>query len=145
MALRLTTAFLRKRASLLFVPKLQQAQPTRTLLLRRNLVPFLDDDPCVFSKKAILHHWGVIPVIVISVVGLILKIGVMIRLAFVKDDVWFTKDSAYFEFMETRRGPWYRIESRKFAGRPYYDMPEELLLAKQGDVSGPSFDEKKKK
>uniref|UniRef100_B3P6H7 GG12235 n=1 Tax=Drosophila erecta TaxID=7220 RepID=B3P6H7_DROER len=59
MALRLTTIALLKRTPLLLVPKLKAAPPTRTIVVRKNLVPFLDDDPCVFSKKAVMHHWGV--------------------------------------------------------------------------------------
>ncbi|XP_043656147.1 uncharacterized protein LOC122622063 isoform X1 [Drosophila teissieri] len=144
MALRLTTIALLKRTPLLLVPKLKAAPTTRTLLLRRNLVPFLDDDPCVFSKKAIMHHWGVLPILFISIVGGILKVGAMIRLALVKDDVFFTKDSAYYEYLETRKGPWYRQRSRKWGGRDEYPMPPELLLATQGDVNGPSFAEDEK-
>ncbi|XP_026831690.1 uncharacterized protein LOC6554701 isoform X2 [Drosophila erecta] len=139
MALRLTTIALLKRTPLLLVPKLKAAPPTRTILLRKNLVPFLDDDPCVFSKKAVMHHWGVLPILFIIVVGGILKVGAMIRLAFVKDDVFFTKDSAYYEYLETRKGPWYKLKSRKWGGRDEYDMPPGLILAAQGDVSGPSF------
>ncbi|XP_041565441.1 uncharacterized protein LOC108148620 isoform X2 [Drosophila elegans] len=141
MALRLTTVAFRKRAPLLLVSKLQPPPPKRTLLLRKNLVPFLDDDPCVFSKKAIMHHWGVLPILFITIVGGIVKVGAMIRLAFVKDDVWFTKDSAHFEHCETRQGPWYRLKSRKWGGREYYEMPRGLILAKQGDVNGPSYSE----
>lgn len=37
----------------------------------------------------------------------------MIRLALVKDDVFFTKDSAYYMYLETRKGPWYKQKSRK--------------------------------
>ncbi|EDX14444.1 GD18189 [Drosophila simulans] len=62
----------------------------------------------------------------------------MIRLALVKDDVFFTKDSAYYMYLETRKGPWYKQMSRKWGGRDEYDMPPGLLLANQGDVSGPS-------
>ncbi|XP_039489967.1 alcohol dehydrogenase-like [Drosophila santomea] len=58
MPLRLTTIALLKRTPLLLVQKLKAAPPTRTLLLRRNLVPFLDDDSCVFSNKAIIRHGG---------------------------------------------------------------------------------------
>nr|NP_001287531.1 yellow-emperor, isoform D [Drosophila melanogaster]AHN57530.1 yellow-emperor, isoform D [Drosophila melanogaster] len=140
MALRLTTIALLHRAPLLVVPKLKATPPTRTLLLRKNLVPFLDDDPCVFSKKAVMHHWGVLPILFITLVGGILKVGAMIRLALVKDDVFFTKDSAYYMYLETRKGPWYKQKSRKWGGRDEYDMPPGLLLANQGDVSGPSYE-----
>ncbi|XP_016982160.1 uncharacterized protein LOC108046787 isoform X2 [Drosophila rhopaloa] len=147
MALRLTTLALRRRAPLLLVPKLQPPASSRTLLLRKNLVPFIDDDPCVFSKKAVMHHWGVLPILFITIIGGIIKVGAMIRLAFVKDDVWFTKDSAYYEYCETRQGPWYKHKSRKWGGRDDYEWPPGLIMAKQGDVNGPSFenDDKKKK
>ncbi|KAI8044635.1 hypothetical protein M5D96_000806 [Drosophila gunungcola] len=83
----------------------------------------------------------VLPILFITIVGGIIKVGAMIRLAFVKDDVWFTKDSAHFEYCETRQGPWYRPKSRKWGGRDYYEMPRGLILAKQGDVNGPSYSE----
>lgn len=94
-----------------------------------------------------MHHWGVLPILVISVVGLFLKVGAMIRLGLTKDDVWFTKDSAHYEFFESRQGPWYKPKSRKWGGRSDYEMPPGAILARQGDVNGPSFekDDKKKK
>jgi len=56
--------------------------------------------------------------LVISVVGLFLKVGAMIRLGLTKDDVWFTKDSAHYEFFESRQGPWYKPKSRKVSVLP---------------------------
>nr|ABG02192.1 IP14845p [Drosophila melanogaster] len=103
MALRLTTIALLHRAPLLVVPKLKATPPTRTLLLRKNLVPFLDDDPCVFSKKAVMHHWGAVPIIAISFLSFTAEVITWLIIALTRHDVSYTANSAHYECLETRQ------------------------------------------
>ncbi|XP_017084055.2 uncharacterized protein LOC108116606 isoform X1 [Drosophila eugracilis] len=137
MALRLVTA-LRTRASLLHVRKIQTAPLKRTLLMRKNLVPFLDDDPCVFSAKALRHHWGAIPILVISTIALAAKIMVWIIVGLTRHDVSFTKNSAFCDQLETRHKFFYPAKYLKFYKiNQKCEVPDELLKAKLGDAAGP--------
>ncbi|XP_020818625.1 uncharacterized protein LOC110191945 isoform X2 [Drosophila serrata] len=142
MALRLINA---ARIPFLLKPNMKPTPPPRrTYLLRRpRLVPFIDEVPTVFSVAAIKHHWGVMPIIAICTFGLFMKIFVIISLGLKKDDVWFTKDSARCENLETRSGRWYKPKSRKWGGRDDYPVPPEAIMARQGNTDGPSFEEKK--
>ncbi|EDX14445.1 GD18188 [Drosophila simulans] len=145
MALRLTTIALLHRAPLLVVPKLKAAPPTRTLLLRKNLVPFLDDDPCVFSKKAIMHHWGAVPIIAISLLSLTAEVIAWLVIALTRHDVSYTANSAHYECLETRSSLYYPAKYLKFMKfNQKCEVPQGLIQANQGDTAGASFDDKKK-
>ncbi|XP_041565439.1 uncharacterized protein LOC108148620 isoform X1 [Drosophila elegans] len=142
MALRLTTVAFRKRAPLLLVSKLQPPPPKRTLLLRKNLVPFLDDDPCVFSKKAIMHHWGAVPIIAFTAVAFAVEVTFWIKIALTRHDVSYTENSAACDNLETRNSFYYPARYLKFWRiNQRCEVPQGLICAKQGDTAGPSFAE----
>ncbi|XP_041565443.1 uncharacterized protein LOC108148620 isoform X5 [Drosophila elegans] len=139
MALRLTTVAFRKRAPLLLVSKLQPPPPKRTLLLRKNLVPFLDDDPCVFSKKAIMHHWGAVPIIAFTAVAFAVEVTFWIKIALTRHDVSYTENSAACDNLETRNSFYYPARYLKFWRiNQRCEVPQGLICAKQGDTAGPS-------
>ncbi|XP_032592787.1 uncharacterized protein LOC6563132 isoform X2 [Drosophila grimshawi] len=109
-------------------------------------VPWLEKPSIVFSSSALKRHWGALPVIIICAIGLGLEILATMRLAVTRDDVYYTKNSAACDFVETRVG--YKVPQRKFLViNQKYENPPGLLNALQGDVKGPSDDagdEKKK-
>ncbi|XP_023176228.1 uncharacterized protein LOC111603027 [Drosophila hydei] len=101
-------------------------------------VPWTDNPSIVFSSTALKHHWGAIPIILITAIGFSLELLAILRLAATRDDVWYTNGSAACEFIETRRG--YQVPIRKFVVfNQKYQNPPGLLAAIQGDVDGPEY------
>ncbi|XP_022208998.1 uncharacterized protein LOC111065237 isoform X2 [Drosophila obscura] len=143
MALRIWTVGI-KRNALLAVPttRIFRFPVKRTLMERKNLQPFFTKPSVVFSKEALAHHWGAVPIVVITLVGFTLEVLSWIRIAVTRDDVWWTKHSANGTFVETRKG--YPAPNRKFLTyNQKYETPPGLIEALQGNTDGPS-DEKKK-
>ncbi|XP_034487669.1 uncharacterized protein LOC117791868 [Drosophila innubila] len=102
-------------------------------------VPWLESPSVVFSVDALNHDWGAWPVVLISAIGLACEILAILRLAIKRDDVWYTKDSAACEFVETRKG--YPAAVRKMVVyNQKYETPQQLIEAFQKDVDGPSAD-----
>ncbi|EDW16122.2 uncharacterized protein LOC6574627 isoform X1 [Drosophila mojavensis] len=101
-------------------------------------VPWLDNPSIVFSSTALKHHWGAIPVVIITAIGFAIEFLVILRLAATRDDLWYTKGAAACDFIETRKG--YKVPIRKFMViNQKYENPPGLLAAIQGDVDGPVY------
>ncbi|KPU79417.1 uncharacterized protein Dana_GF17267, isoform C [Drosophila ananassae] len=148
MAFRLMTVAIRKRAPLLSAPRiLTPAVPSpivRTYFERKNLTPFWDGT--TFSKKAIAHHWGAIPMISIMVLGVVAEVIAWIVLSQTRTDVYYAKDAALQDCFETRHGVWYKQPSMKWnTYNQKWEMPPGLIRAKQGDTAGPEFQKNGKK
>ncbi|XP_003736732.2 uncharacterized protein ymp isoform X1 [Drosophila pseudoobscura] len=133
-----------KRHPLLSVPtiKILNVQVNRTLMERKNLQPFFTKPSVVFSKEALAHHWGAVPIVVITLVGFTLEVLSWIRIAVTRDDVWWTKHSGNCMFVETRKG--YPAPNRKFLTfNQKYETPPGLIEALQGNTDGPSNEDEK--
>ncbi|XP_068157704.1 uncharacterized protein ymp [Drosophila tropicalis] len=111
----------------------------------RPEVDFLEKPSVIFSKEAVSHHWGAVPMILICGFGFALEVLAWIRIAATRDDVWYTKGAAACEVIETRKG--YPPPIRKFkVYNQKYETPAGLVEAMQGDTLGPpSKDQNKKK
>ncbi|XP_017104397.2 uncharacterized protein ymp isoform X1 [Drosophila bipectinata] len=149
MALRLMTVAFRRRAPLLAVPRAMIARPpmVRTYFVRKNLTPFFDRPSIIFSKDAVMHHWGAIPIIVITIIGTIAEIVAWIVIACTRPDVYYTKNAARMDHLETRTGVWYHppAPGKWRTINQKWDMPRGVILGRQGDTAGPSFPEKSDK
>ncbi|XP_051863764.1 uncharacterized protein LOC117575659 isoform X1 [Drosophila albomicans] len=105
------------------------------------MVPFLDTPSCVFSVEALNHHWGAWPVVLISMFGAACELLAIMRLAVMRDDVWYTKGPAPCEIIETRKG--YPAPSRKMlVVNQKYETPKGVLDATCGDIEGSPSEEK---
>ncbi|XP_017846675.1 uncharacterized protein LOC108602884 [Drosophila busckii] len=139
MAFRLVSANSPVRSLFKAIPKVSSENVGSIRHFKCNCdpsVPFLEKPSCVFSKSALLHHWGAIPIIIFTVIGFSLEVLYTIRLAFTRDDVWYTKGPAACEVVETRRG--YPPPIRKMlVYNQKYENDEKLLEALQGNTSGP--------
>ncbi|XP_034131058.1 uncharacterized protein LOC117585612 isoform X1 [Drosophila guanche] len=142
MALRISTVGIKRNALLAVAPTRILSMPVRrTLMERKNLQPFFTKPSIVFSRTALAHHWGAVPVVAITLVGFTLEVLTWIRLAVTRDDVWWTKNSGNCMFVETRKG--YAAPNRKFLTyNQKYETPPGLIEALQGNTNGPSDDAK---
>ncbi|XP_070138078.1 uncharacterized protein ymp isoform X4 [Drosophila bipectinata] len=143
MALRLMTVAFRRRAPLLAVPRAMIARPpmVRTYFVRKNLTPFFDRPSIIFSKDAVMHHWGAVPIIVISLLAFTTEVIFWFLIAFSRHDVDYTKNSAHCRMVETRQGVHYPAEYRKFLRfHQECKTPKGLVRAFQGDTAGPDLE-----
>ncbi|XP_060646611.1 uncharacterized protein LOC132784778 [Drosophila nasuta] len=112
------------------VPRNKWLSVRHTSTARKPSVPWMERPSCVFSAKALKHHWGAVPIIIVTVIGLTLEILALTRLALTRDDVYYTK-TAPCEIVETRKG--YKAPIRKFiVFNQKYENPPELIKALQG-------------
>lgn len=136
MAFRLIAANKSRNSLLKIVPKisLDKRFPVRyTSSAYEPPVPWLEKPSVIFSAKALKHHWGALPIIIITAIGLTLEFLALARLAITRDDVYYTKTAAC-EIVETRRG--YKVPVRKFlVFNQQYENPPELIKALQGDLN----------
>ncbi|XP_032289622.1 uncharacterized protein ymp isoform X1 [Drosophila virilis] len=151
MAYRLVTGGSSMRGLLKSMPKIncnKRGSIRHSSVFAEPPVPWLEKPSVVFSSEALKHHWGALPLIFFSTIGFTIECLYLIRLAVTRDDVWFTKNPAACEYVETRQG--YKVPVRKvFVFNQKYENPPGLLNALQGDVNGPPCDtcekEEKKK
>ncbi|XP_030376103.1 uncharacterized protein LOC115625249 isoform X2 [Scaptodrosophila lebanonensis] len=115
-------------------------------ILCKPPVPWLQKPSLVFSKEAVTHHWGALPIIIFTITGFTLECLYILRQSLTRDDVYYTKNPPPCEIVETRKG--YPPPIRKMLTfNQKYTNPPGLIEAIQGDASGPApaDDGKKKK
>nr|XP_043067829.1 uncharacterized protein LOC108130473 isoform X3 [Drosophila bipectinata] len=141
----------------------------RTYFVRKNLTPFFDRPSIIFSKDAVMHHWGAVPIIVISLLAFTTEVIFWFLIAFSRHDVDYTKNSAHCRMVETRQGVHYPAEYRKVSTfltsiqqtswmknnitflwqflrfHQECKTPKGLVRAFQGDTAGPDFSDEKNK
>ncbi|XP_070073646.1 uncharacterized protein [Drosophila takahashii] len=87
-----------------------------------------------------------VPIIVISAIAFGVEVIFWIKIALSRHDVAYTANSAACDNLETRNSYFYPAKYLKFLKyNQRCEVPSGLILAKQGDTAGPSFNSYKKR
>ncbi|TMW48438.1 hypothetical protein DOY81_006483 [Sarcophaga bullata] len=100
-----------------FGKSLCQVSPVKSLLCRNrsNLTPIPGwfDYPSMFHPEVMLKHAEVIPIVVITALGMSLNLYNSFLLTYTRDDVRFLNKNFNCDQLETRVGPMYPPPIRK--------------------------------